>query len=147
MTLRIDWMVLSEAAAHDSRGALTLIGVERNLAIVSSLPSQRKYAVAASIREDDSGTAVLVQGVTLSVEVTVISPSGATVLATRSASTLGERSRPELPTGASAVFDVNLNLEEYGEYRIVCAVSADGLNQEARAERSVYVVEPKAKTP
>ena len=143
MSLSIEWLVLAEAAAHDSRGALTLIGVERNVAVVSTFPAQRSYAVAASIRDDEIPVPLLLPGKTLDVEFTVVSPSGDTLLATRSAPVLGERPRPEVPGGVSVLFELSLALAEYGEYRVKCLVSVEGEERAVGAEKSVYVVERK----
>ena len=143
MPLSFDWLGIADAAASDSRGALTLVAVGHNVIVAPSLPHQEQRVVVITILDEE--TAAFPFGEPCELDFQVTGPDGKMVMSNRQTLTLDPKANPfgrhpKLPPrGFQLVVGLGFHLTEYGEYLIRAVVTVAG--QELERSRRLYVVE------
>lgn len=114
--MKIEWMVLAEGLAQDSKGAFSLIGLNQNLMFADKLPTQTKRAVVVHLT--GSSTDAAVEMGSASFTFALKSPEGATLIAQSGQIQGADFPFPDLPATADIPFDVVAPIPEYGTYLI-----------------------------
>lgn len=108
-------MILAEGLGQDSRGAITIIGVNQNVLEASSLPAVTKRAVLVHFVDDDHDLKI---GDQLNFRIKVVSPSEEVINAQAAQANVGASRWPDLPLAIDFPIEIILNCPEYGSYRI-----------------------------
>lgn len=86
MSLSVNLATLAEGAATDSRGSVTLVGVNPYILVADELPTQLSPVYYVVVEEDEGtpeGSRVISPGRVLSAKVEVTSPDGEVVFVTQ----------------------------------------------------------------
>jgi len=121
--MRLDWIGIAEASTTDSRGVLTLVGVNQNVAIAESLPAEVKRTVVIYLVDEDASLQPESQ---LQIRVSVENPKGEEVASQEGELRIVSKPFPTLPGAIQLAIDLDLQVTEYGTYIIKCFV--DGPN-------------------
>lgn len=136
--MRLDWMILAEGLGQDSRGAITIIGVNQNVFETPLLPGVTKRAVLVHFVDDDRDLKI---GDQLNFRVRVVSPSEEVINAQGAQATVGPSRWPDLPLSIDFPIEIVMNCPEYGSYRIeLDAQFPEGVT--LKGSVILYVVEP-----
>jgi hypothetical protein len=114
--MKIEWTVLAEGLALDTKGAVSLIGVNQSVFGTPTLPAMTKRAILSHIMlEPDESLGV---GDRLTFGVRISSPSGKVIAASSGAISIGGVPQwSELPTGIDIPAELSFVVEEYGTHR------------------------------
>lgn len=137
--MKFDFLALAEGAAEDSRGAITLVGVNQNLVVSPTLPTPFRRTLFAYVSEEE-GQAPLPSGTPIAMAFRAESPSGNVVVAGTGAGALGNKPYPDLPGAVQFAVDLAGVAGEYGAYKLICEISIAGSS--LRASRHLYVFPP-----
>lgn len=140
--MKLEWVVLAEGMGGDASGALTLIGVNRNVFVAQALPAVTKRAVLVHVA-GDAGT--LEPGAQAQVSFSVVSPSGRVLLAQSSGITLAPPIWSDLPAGIDIPAEFGLNVTEYGDHVIKVEIDLGG--DRLTGEVMLYVRTPPSGEP
>lgn len=142
MSMQIEWIGLAEASVEDGRGVVALIGVQQNVVAAASLPIRDlKRVVPVFISDSDASSPVLVEGVGVTIRVTVESPTGDVLLFARQTSTLGPPKWRGIPTSLHIFVEMQLEITEYGTHTIrVEAETSEG--EMVTGTKELYVMAP-----
>jgi hypothetical protein len=137
--VKISWLILAEGLAQDSKGAYTVVGINQNILLTSTVPTQTKRAIIAHLTavSEDSGQKMNGASFTFS----ILSPSKVTLSAHSGQAAEASFPFPDLPATVDIAADFMVPITEFGEYQICLEVRfADG--DVARAVESLYVMRP-----
>jgi hypothetical protein len=131
-------MILAEGLGQDSRGAITVIGVNQNVFETPSLPGITKRAVLVHLVDDDRDPKI---GDQLNFRVRVVSPSEEVINAQGAQVAVGPPRWPNLPLSIDFPIEIVMNCPEYGPYRIeLDAQFPEGVT--FKGSVILYVMEP-----
>lgn len=133
MSLEVAWFGMAEASAIDSRGAMTLVGINQNVVVAETLPALRKRVLVLHLRDSEEPEQLLVPGARLTVKMWVNGPDESEIFRQTATVDIGEKRWADIPGGANVTTEMQLNIEAYGRYRIHCEVAVQGQD-----ELSVY---------
>jgi hypothetical protein len=138
--MQIEWTMLAEGIGQDSKGAITLIGVNQTVFGTPTLPAMTKRSLLSHLILSPGETLVL--GERLTFHVRMEAPSGKTLAASSGAIGIGSLPPwPELPASIDIPGEVGFMVEEYGTHRLVIEVTTpDG--SELSDSVNLYVVRP-----
>lgn len=137
-----DFLALAENAANDSRGALTLVGLNQRVIAPLSLPfdfNQRLVIGVSDELKNSSGSEFgqVPDGV---ISIKVLDPSGDAVFVTNEEVKLpGEKRWLDLPLLANVVVDLNFRCNTYGIYVIEITHTPSDSEEQMR-RFPVYIV-------
>jgi hypothetical protein len=120
--MRLDYALLAEGVGQDSRGAITLIAVDQLILATATLPIQVNRVLAMRAIEETNE----LQDATVTLRLTVLSPSGDTISATSGMGALGPRLFADVPGMLNVQSMFAFLATEYGEYKINAHVTAAG---------------------
>jgi hypothetical protein len=135
--MKIEWVILAEGFGSASNGAVTAIGVNQNLIIAPSLPVTTKRGIMVHLVADDDSLA----DAELELAVSILNPSGKTLVAQASSMRTAVPQWPDLPVTFDIFAEFPLRLSEYGSYTIDISVSAPH-GEQATGTTSLHVRPP-----
>lgn len=122
--MKLDWLIMAEGFGLDAGGVITLIGINQNVLIATSLPTITKRALVAHV-VDDSGK--LSEGSQVAAVFTATDPSGAVITRIEGKLVIRKRLLPDLPPTLDLPAEFRLTIKEFGAYTLGVEVSsADG---------------------
>lgn len=132
--MKLKYVVLAEGMAQDARGALTVLGLNQNVQVVTELPVPTKRAIIAYL---DMTDAEFTDG-PFAITFSVISPSGKTVMANSSQGTF--QPHPwKIPPTVTVMGEFSFPVDELGEYELRVSVRSDK-DDGAEGRVGLYVV-------
>jgi hypothetical protein len=142
MSLVVDLAVLAEGAATDSRGNITLVGVNPNLFMVETFPVQFNPVFLVALGDEKSGT--FVPGRAIAATVQAVGPDDEVLyVAPAYRQTITPPLFPALPIRANIVGQVPFTASKPGTYTVsvrMAVLDSTGTKvDEATAVRTVMV--------
>lgn len=132
--MKLEWILLAEGMGSDASGALTLIGVNRNVFVTPVLPGLTKRAAVAHIESEPGGTGPEKLQVTFS----VISPEGRVLLAQTAVLSLSPPPWEDIPPSIDIPAEFGINVSEYGPHIVRVEIDVDA-GQHLSGETVLYV--------
>jgi hypothetical protein len=146
--MRLDLVVLAEAATNDTRGALALIGVNQRVVVPTALPFSLKQRVVMMFSDDagetpGEGFDEVLDG---DISIKVFDPSDVQRFAWNQELKLPTEKRwVDLPLIANIIVDVDLSGDSYGVYIVEVSFKSADSREDVR-RFPVYVVGPQVAT-
>lgn len=144
MSLIVDLAVLAEGAAADSRGSMTLVGVNPNVLLAETFPVQFSPILLVTLKDDqEAGT--LTPGRLVAATVKATGPDGEVIfIAPAIRQVITPSPLPALPPKINVLAQVPFTASKNGTYTISARITViDGDNgtelAEAATERTVIV--------
>jgi hypothetical protein len=130
--MKLEWMVMAEGLGSDASGALTLIGVNRNVLVAAALPAITKRAVLVHVTGAPTDIPSDVQ-----VNFSVLSPSRKVLVAQNASLKLAPARWANMPAFFDIPAEFELTIREYGDHTIRAEIE---LNDESlSSEISLHV--------
>jgi hypothetical protein len=134
VSLEIDLAVLAEGAATDSRGNVTLVGINPSLFLVENFPVQFSPVLLVALKEDESET--LSPGRTLSATVEVTGPDDEVLFAFPIRQVIAPQPYRGLRPRAQVVGQVPFTASKIGIYTVSARIAVIGDDGKPIAEVS-----------
>ena len=115
--MHLEWVILAEGLGQDSRGTLTLIGINQNVLSAPTLPVTTKRAIVGHITFEEGEEVVGQFQVTIRFE----SPSGSVLNAATSVVNVPPNAQfpfPELPRTLDVPAELVVTVTEHGTHEI-----------------------------
>ena len=135
MSLSIDSVIIAEGVTTDSRGALTIVGVGQNVALVDEFPAKRRYAVVVHAKSD----AAIPAGEKIVWRISALSDEGDELATFSDVYDAKDPRYPDLPSGLVLAAQIGFVLPKPGSYRVACGVEVG--EESAQAETAIYAVQ------
>lgn len=135
--MRIAWILLAEGLGVDASGALTAIGLNRNVLLASALPTTTKRAVVTRVEDID-----LPNGTTIQASYSVVSPSGQVLMAQSASLVAGGVRFRDVPGALDLPGEFALTPTEYGPHVVRIELRTDQ-EEPLTAQVLLYVIEPR----
>ena len=117
MGLRFEWFGIAEGATSDSRGAISLVAIERAVQIVGELPVPLKRVFVGIVQDDEDPEPTLPES-TLTVEISVEDPTGTVIVSHRLPIEQGAKRYDSLPMSVSFTAEMQFKAKVYGTYLV-----------------------------
>jgi hypothetical protein len=136
--MKVEWVLIADGAAQDSRGAVTAVALNQNVLSAPTLPVPAKRAVIAHVAE---APGILKPGDKFEVTFQVTAPSGDVISVQKAQIAVGQLQWPDLPVSTDLPVELLLNLSEYGSHHIEVKVRTAGGDQ-SEGSVDLFVVPP-----
>lgn len=139
-----DTLIFAEAAVNDSRGAMTVIGLNQRVIAPAATPFNMRQRVVMTFSDEVPGSlgkefGELPGG---SVSIRVLDPDGLAVFAVSEDIEVPKEKRwTDLPLLATLVVDIDIKGDAYGIYVVEVMHRGDGLEEQIRRV-PIYIVNP-----
>ena len=134
--MKIEYILLAEAVAQDTRGATTLVGVNQDIFAPDSLPAHTKRVIFARISEISPGK--------YSMRAELLDPQRKAMAIQTGQIDVGDRPLPDLPGGG---IDLPVEFEflaaSYGTHSFSLEMTAASDGTSAAAAIQLHVVSPR----
>lgn len=139
MSIQLEWFGLAEGSTEDSRGALTLVGVNQNIIQAREFPVNVKRQFVILTGEDEGFEDLTDRRIHVTVEVT--SPSGELVASAKQVVNIHGKRRKEIPGSLQLVGAMNFEVGEVGAYLAACIVEDSRGEFRLEGSKKFYVIE------
>jgi hypothetical protein len=130
MSLLIDFAALAEGVAADSRGSLTLVGVNAHLLLAEQLPAQFSPTLVVVVVDGDAEHPVLVEGRTVSARFEAKGPDGETIFVTQVRQQIAQPVFPSLRPRLQLIAQVPFTATKPGEFIVSANVTVTNSAEE-----------------
>lgn len=148
--MRLDQVLLVEAAANDLRGALTLVGANQRVLTFPALPFRVQLRAVLMFTDEmpDADGAAFEESRDIHVSINVIGPEGISgYISNQPVSLPAEKKWVDLPLMATIVADVIIAGDSYGIYLVEIRSAAVGQDEQVRRIPVYIVPQPEDLTP
>jgi hypothetical protein len=132
--MRLEYALIAEGIGQDARGAFTLIAVDQVIVVAPTLPTPVSRVLAIRGIEE----AHEFENATVTMQLTVLSPSGETISATSGMGPLGPRLFDDVPGMFNANSIFSFLAAEYGRYEVRASV-ATSTGSELTVSSAIYI--------